>query len=178
MTATVGNWALFTDFNYLKCVFACMYVCAHHMYLVPLRKEEGFPGTGVTEGYEPPRRCEEPNLGVCNAASALYCWALFPPPRKMSCFFLKNHITIVSNILNVWSQQKSEVIISISFTSESHSCYSEFGSVLSNYGLFPWYPIVQFCFFAFKDFSWEASADLAGLLGASMLNEGKCCAWR
>lgn len=177
MTATVGNWALFTDFNYLKCVFACMYVCAHHMYLVPLRKEEGFPGTGVTEGYEPPRRCEE---GTWVSVMHPMFFTAEPSSHLQGKWvgFFKNHIAIVSNILNVWSQQKSEVIISVSFTSESHSCYSEFGSVLPNYGLFPWYPIVQFCFFAFKDFSWEASADLAGLLGASMLNEGKCCAWR
>lgn len=77
-----------------------MYVCAHHMYLVPLRKEEGFPGTGVTEGYEPPCRCEEPNLGVCNAASSLLLSPL-PTSKENELFFLKNHITIVSNILNV-----------------------------------------------------------------------------
>lgn len=119
MTATVGNWALFTDFNYSKCVFACMYVCAHHMYLVPLRKEEGFPGTGVTEGYEPPRRCEE-GTWVSAMQPALYCWALFPPPRKMSCFFLKI-ILLLFQIFWMFDLSKSLKLLYLSHLLQSHT---------------------------------------------------------
>lgn len=157
----------------------CLYVCMCPPYVPSTpEKRRGIPWDWCYRRLWATTQVwgTEPGCLQCSQCSLLL--SPLPTSKKNELVFLKSHITIVSNILNVWSQQKSEVIISVSFTSESHSCYSEFGLVLPNYGLFPWYPIVQFCFFAFKDFSWEASADLAGLLGASMLNEGKCCAWR
>ena len=45
--------------------FACMYVCAPHVCVVPKEAREGtnFPGTGVMDGCEPPHGCWELNPG-------------------------------------------------------------------------------------------------------------------
>lgn len=40
-----------------------------------------FPGTGITDCYEPPWGCWEPNPGPPVAASALSCGAASPAPE-------------------------------------------------------------------------------------------------